>query len=463
MATVQLLVSDDGNRKALASLVSERHTTVTDEAVRDADLYVVDDASFRRYREALERRKRERDPVFCPVVLVRREHTPASVTLPDIDDTARPLVVNDIVTAPIDRQAFFRRLSNLLVRRSQTEELAGDLRAQNAELRRFKKAVEQAGYAIFITDSEGTIEYVNPAFEKMTEHTADEAVGETPRLLKSGEHDDAFYDTLWQTVLGGDIWTNEIVNERKSGERFIAIQTISPIQDGGEIQGFVAIQEEITDRRLREQQLTVFHRILRHNLRNNGTTIMGRVEYLQQSLDDASGEHLDVIRDSMASLLAISEKANRIQQLLADSLSDSEIERGLTAIMTEIADGVTESYPNATVSIEDGPSEPLTVDAKASPALRELVENGIKHSDATTPRVEIRVTATDTTATVTITDNGPGIPDRERRVIQEGTEKPLEHGTGMGLWFAYWLISYIGGDIDIEADSDGTVISVTVR
>lgn len=171
----------------------------------------------------------------------------------------------------------------------------------------------------------------------MTEYPTGEAVGQTPRLLKSGEHDEAFYESLWQTVLAGDIWTNEIVNERQSGEQLTAIQTISPIQDDGEIQGFVAIQEEITDRRLQEQQLTVVRRILRHN----GTTIMGRVEYLKESLDDASGEHLDAVGDSMASLLEISEKANRIQQLLADSLEDSDMQRQLSAIVTEMTDDVT--------------------------------------------------------------------------------------------------------------------------
>src|SRR6056297_3231952 len=145
MATVQLLLSDEANRDALSSLVSERHRTVTDVAVRDADLYVVDDASFSRYRDELAQRKRDLDPVFCPVVLIRRDRSPVSVTLPDIDDADRPLIVNEVVRAPVDRQAFFRSLSNLLVRRSQTEELAGDLRARSAELRRFENAVEHAG------------------------------------------------------------------------------------------------------------------------------------------------------------------------------------------------------------------------------------------------------------------------------------------------------------------------------
>ncbi|WP_324662372.1 PAS domain S-box protein [Haloarcula sediminis] len=464
MATVQLLLADEANREALASLVGDRHETLTDETVRDADVYVVDDASFARYRDRLSERKRELDPVFCPVVLVRRERSPVTVTLPDIDDADRPLIVNEVVRAPVDRQAFFRTLSNLLVRRSQTEELAGDLQARRAELRRFENAVENAGLAIFITDPDGTIEYVNPAFEEMTGYTAEEAVGRNPRILNSGAQDERFYDDLWETIQSGDIWTAEIVNERKSGERFIAAQTISPIQDDGEIRGFVGIQEEITDRRLREQQLAVFHRILRHNLRNNGTTIVGRVDVLQESLDDGdeSADHLDVIRDNMVSLLDISEKASRIQQLLATSLAEANAERDLMAALADIAADHSESNPEAEIRVEDGPSEPLAVDSKAVPALNEFVENAVRHSETASPRVSVRVTSDGTTATVTVVDNGPGIPDQEQRVIEEGTEKPLEHGSGLGLWFGYWLISYVGGDIDIQTDASGTTVTVRI-
>ena len=464
MATVQLLLSDEGNRDALSELVGERHTPIVADGLRSADLYVVDDASFHRYREALERRKRELDPVFCPVVLIRRDRSPASVTLPDIDDTDRPLLVNDVVRAPVDRQAFFRTLSNLLVRREQTAELAGDLRARNAELRRFEKAVEHAGHAIFVTDVDGTIEYVNPAFERMTGYSAEEAIGRNPRILNSGEQSDAFYDELWGTITGGDVWTAEIVNERKSGERFVATQTISPIRTAdGEIEGFVGIQEEVTDRQLREQQLAVFHRILRHNLRNNGTTIVGRADLLEESLDDEdASDHLDTIRENMTSLLEIGEKAHRTQRLLADSLGESGADRRLTTAVADVVETVSESYPDAELSIVCGPSEPQHVDAKLVPALREFVENAVTHSESATPRVMIGACSNGTTATVMIADDGPGIPDRERRVIEEGTETPLKHASGLGLWFAYWLVSTVGGDIDISVDDGGTTVSVTV-
>ncbi|WP_134668660.1 PAS domain S-box protein [Halorussus marinus] len=463
MAEIQLLVDGAGNRRALTSILDDNHTPVVDEELREVDLYLVDEPSFHRYSDALERRKRELDPVFCPVVLVRRDQTPVTVDLPDVETAERPLVVDDVVTAPVEPASLFRTISNLLARRNQTAELHADLRAQNDELRQFKNAVEHAGHAILITDPDGVIEYVNPAFERMTGYAAAEVIGENPRILKSGEQDESLYRELWHTIRDGDIWTGELVNERKSGERFVINQTIAPIADAdGEIQAFVGIQDDITAHKLREQQLTVFHRILRHNLRNKGTVINGYAAELEASLDDdAFVEHLRTIQENVQLLLETSEKAHRIQRIFGDSL-DEDTERGLMAALEQIADEVGALYPDAEIAIEGDRSESVRIDARAIPAFRELVENAVKHSESAVPRAAITARTESATATVTIADNGPGIPDQERRVIEAETEKPLEHGSRLGLWFAYWVITYVGGDIDLETTADGTTVSVTL-
>ncbi|CAI49462.1 receiver/sensor box histidine kinase [Natronomonas pharaonis DSM 2160] len=130
--------------------------------------------------------------------------------------------------------------------------------------RRFRQAVEQAADAVFITDADGTIEYVNPSFEALTGYERSEAVGRTPRILRSGEQDDAYYARMWQTILAGDVWQEEIVNERQSGEYYHAEQTVAPIvDDTGEADGFVAIQRDITERKEREHQRALNERRLR--------------------------------------------------------------------------------------------------------------------------------------------------------------------------------------------------------
>lgn len=123
------------------------------------------------------------------------------------------------------------------------------------ELQRIKQAVESAGHAIFITDPDGTIEYVNPAFEKLTGYSQAEAVGETPHVLHSGDMPDEYFESLWDTLQSGDVWEAEIVDRRKNGERYIAMQTIAPVTDGDDIHAFVAVQDDITERKEREETL----------------------------------------------------------------------------------------------------------------------------------------------------------------------------------------------------------------
>jgi len=123
MATIQLLLTDDANRRALASVVEDHHTVITDLELQPADVYLVDDSSLPEYQAALDAHKHEHAPVFCPVVLIRRDRTAVTVDLPDPGATERPLLVNEVVTAPVDEATVVRRVANLVARRRQTREL----------------------------------------------------------------------------------------------------------------------------------------------------------------------------------------------------------------------------------------------------------------------------------------------------------------------------------------------------
>ncbi|QHS15886.1 PAS domain S-box protein [Halopenitus persicus] len=132
----------------------------------------------------------------------------------------------------------------------------GEERESPRTVRSFREAVESAGHSIYWTDTTGTIEYVNPAFEEQTGYTAAEAVGNNANILQSGVHDDRFYERLWDTILAGETWEGEIINQRKDGERYAVKQTISPVTDEtGEIVRFVAINEDVTDLRESQEQL----------------------------------------------------------------------------------------------------------------------------------------------------------------------------------------------------------------
>ncbi len=107
-------------------------------------------------------------------------------------------------------------------------------------------ALETTANAVMITDSEGVIEWVNPAFTRFTGYTAQEAIGQHTRLLKSQHHDQAFYKNLWETVLAGNTWRGEIINRRKDGSLYPEEQTITPVKDeAGVITHFIAVKQEV--------------------------------------------------------------------------------------------------------------------------------------------------------------------------------------------------------------------------
>ena len=140
-------------------------------------------------------------------------------------------------------------------------------------LRGFEKAVEHAGHAIFLTDTDGTIEYANPAVETVTGYEPDEVVGENPRLWKSGEHDEGFYTKLWNEIAAGSIWDGEIINRRKSGELCWVDMTIAPITDAdGAVERYVAVETDVTERK--EQQVRIEQQNERLELLNNTNEVL---------------------------------------------------------------------------------------------------------------------------------------------------------------------------------------------
>jgi PAS domain S-box-containing protein len=117
-------------------------------------------------------------------------------------------------------------------------------------------AIGQIGEAVVITDTAATIQYVNAAFTRITGYTVEEAVGQNTRFLKSDRQDPAYYQDLWKTILSGRVWQGEIINRRKDGTHYTEEMSITPVRDpSGAIAHFIAIQQDVTDRRVTEAAL----------------------------------------------------------------------------------------------------------------------------------------------------------------------------------------------------------------
>jgi PAS domain S-box-containing protein len=135
----------------------------------------------------------------------------------------------------------------------QAQQEIGERKQVEEALKRLSSIVEQTTDPVVITDKDGIIEYVNSAFEKLTGYAKEEAIGQTPRIVKSGEHDQKFYEELWRTILSGDSYRGVVVNRKKTGEVFYEEKSITPLRDEqGIITHFVSTGKDITERKTAE-------------------------------------------------------------------------------------------------------------------------------------------------------------------------------------------------------------------
>jgi PAS domain S-box-containing protein len=188
-------------------------------------------------------------------------------------------------------------LENARLNEDSQRELAERKRAEE-NLRKLSVAVEQNPASIVITDTSGTIEYVNPHFTELTGYSFAEAVGQNPKILKTGETSAKQYQQLWQTILSGGEWRGEFHNRKKDGELYWEQALIAPIRDeSGAITHFIAIKEDITDRKQLEVQLRHSQKMdavgqlaggIAHDFNNILTAIVGYASILDLKLPDGS-------------------------------------------------------------------------------------------------------------------------------------------------------------------------------
>ena len=163
-----------------------------------------------------------------------------------------------------------------------------------AQLRKLSRAVDQSQVSVVITDKQGNIEYVNPGFEELTGYSIAEVYGQKPSIVKSGAHSEAFYRGLWNTITAGDEWRGEFYNKKKNGEFYWESASISPVRnERGSITHFVAVKEDITDRKLTERALRESEEKFRSLAEQLPNMVFintgGRIVYANQACVDIMG------------------------------------------------------------------------------------------------------------------------------------------------------------------------------
>ncbi|MFB6166400.1 MAG: histidine kinase N-terminal 7TM domain-containing protein [Haloarculaceae archaeon] len=235
--------------------------------------------------------------------------------------------------------------------------------------------------------------------------------------------------------------------------------------DDGERLGWTVLFYDVTDLRQKQHELDllkqVLSRVLRHNVRNDLSVVKANAQMLADEAEGLEAERLRTIVEKSQDLLDASEKARTVERLLGGERTRSEFD--LAEIVPEAVAAVEREFPAVEIETDLPAACPVRAHWALSTAVENVVENAAMHNDADEPRVAVRVAADGDRATLTVADNGPGIPQGELAVLDRREETPLEHGSSVGLWLVDWVVDLSRGELAFENDDRGCTVTVTLE
>ncbi|EMA39509.1 signal-transducing histidine kinase [Halobiforma nitratireducens JCM 10879] len=322
---------------------------------------------------------------------------------------------------------------------------------------------------VYRMDPDGRLTFVSPSVEDALGYEPEALVGDrADRLTPTNEASDQAHRYLDDVLDGESLQIQDFQLEHHDGKRVYADIRVVPIYEPGiseeertaeTIVGAQGMVRETMERHRRESLISVINRVLRHNVRNKLTIINGYAGRLSNDLDGKAATNADQIVDTADSLIELTESAREIAQVRSESykLESHNVVPILDGVVTEIE----EQYPNASISVDTPESAVAQTLPKIETAFVELLDNAAKHSGES-PSIDLEVAVGTEWVTVTIADDGPGLPENERQALSVGTEEPLAHGSGLGLWLIYWVVTTLDGDIEVLEADQGTTVTINL-
>ena len=352
------------------------------------------------------------------------------------------------------------------------------LKRAESQIRKLSEAVKQSPASIVITDMEGTIEYVNPRFIEETGYTFEEAVGQNPKVLKSGEQSDLYYKNMWETISSGNFWTGEFHNKKKNGELYWEAAVIAPIKDEkGVTTNYLAVKEDITEMKKMQVALenaklkaeeserlkAAFLANMSHEIRTPMNGLLGFVDLLKDP--NLSYE------EKMEYITIIEESGHRMLNIINDLINISKVESGqmqLNLADSNINDQIRfiQNFFKLEASnkgIELITSCPLESDLsiiktdreKVYAVLTNLIKNAIKFTAKGT--ITVGYVIKDNKMEFYVKDTGRGIPSDKLKAIFDRFQQvdtQLSNGiegSGLGLTISKAYIEMLGGKIWVDS------------
>jgi PAS domain S-box-containing protein len=347
-----------------------------------------------------------------------------------------------------------------------------------SQLKKFKQVIDSAFDAITITDADGHILYVNPAFESATGYSRAEVIGKKPSILRSGCHDDAFYKNLWDTIKAGNVWKSEVVNRKKNGETYYVSSVIFPLAAEGDV-SYASIQRDITQERklyeqlLRAQKMEAIGTLaggIAHDFNNLLTAILGYSEIMlnMTNKEDTFYKPAKIINDAAERGADLAKKilmVTKKEKMEAKPVNINEVISNALELLQrsipkniEIVINLKKDIP----MIMADPSQMQQVIINLAVNARDAMLDGGKLT------IETAVVGIENGAAndipverggfvkLSISDTGVGMDTETQRKIFDPffTTKETGKGTGLGLYIVHSVISNHSGYINLYSEPD---------
>jgi PAS domain S-box-containing protein len=336
-------------------------------------------------------------------------------------------------------------------------------KARERELERYETIVETTTEPIYVLDADERYVRVNEAMTEELGYDRETLLGGHVSMV-TDEAGVRRHETLIAELVEGerDRATTEVEMATADGRRRQYALSIAVIRDEGAFGGTVVTAHDVTALREHERQLSVLDRVLRHNVRNKMSVVLGHASGILDATEGEVADRAASIEAAATELLELSDIARDFESLFAE-----DAPRAATIDVVEPARDVVQAlrleHPEATVTASLPDEATALAHETFELALNELVENALVHNDTDEPSVDVSVAERDDAVEIRVADDGPGLDETDRNALLRGAETPLEHTQGLGLWLVRWTAEIADGEIHI-ADNEprGTVVTVTL-
>ena len=358
------------------------------------------------------------------------------------------------------------------------------------ELSKLSQAIHQSASTVLITSLDGLIEFVNPSFTRITGYSVEDVIGKNPEILNSGKNPPYLFSDMWESIANGETWQGEMLNRKKNGDLFWEYATISPIIDNsGKITHFVAIKDDISQRKKLEEELvearivaeranrakSAFLANMSHEIRTPMNSIMGFIQIVlkMNTISKVEREYLEIAFKSSTELLF----------LINDILDSSKLEAGkleienrpfnlpnlLLAIIESLNFKVEEKALTLSLELEQELNICIVGDTnRLRQVLLNLLSNAIKFTEKGSIVIKV-IKSENGFITFSVIDSGIGLkPELIQTIFQPFSQADQSTarkygGTGLGTTISKQLVSLMGGKIWIESEYGmGSIFSFTI-